>query len=151
MATEPEKIIYGGDLMFFIEDKPVAFSTNAKLEIKTATRPIASKDSGNWESKAVGRHSWSGSTDALYTYALTATTTTSAGQIAAMQVAGAPIDLVFAVKTGASVAFAQAADAAKLNFAGSAVITGFSVNASDGETATFSVTFEGNDVLTIDN
>ena len=148
MATDPDKIEYGGDMMLFLSALPIAFSTAAKLEIKVATRDIASKDSGYWKDKLPGRLEWSCSTDALYTEVLTGTsTTTSIDELYVLLIARTPITVVFGKATGA--AAAQTNDATKKKFTGSAIITAISINAPDGETTTYSISLEGSGALVL--
>lgn len=145
MATEPSKIAYGGDMMLFIDSKPVAFSTDAKLEITTDVREISSKDSGYWKEKNAGKLDWKGSTDALYTEELTATSTTTFAQLYAKMIARTPIGFAFGAVTGA--APGQTVDPAKKKFTGQAIIVGLTPNAPDNETATYSVSLEGTGAL----
>ena len=44
MAEENGKISYGGDLMIFLDDEPLAFSTSATLSMTLDSREISSKD-----------------------------------------------------------------------------------------------------------
>lgn len=146
MALEISKISYGGDMMLFLANLPIAFSTAAKLDITLATRDISSKDSGKWTTKAGGRLSWSASTDALYTEVLTGTlTTTSYDELYSMMTAREPIGFAFAATTGTSPVWTI--DSTKKNFIGDVIIVGLSVSASDGETVTYSVSLEGTDDL----
>ena len=147
MATEPDKIAYGGDMMLFLATGlPIAFSTNAKLSIKLNTREISSKDSGYWTEKKAGRLDWNASSDALYTEVLTGTaTTTSFDELYALMIARAPIAVVFGAATGA--AGAQTNDATKKKFTGTAIITALDVNAPDGETTTYTIALEGTAAL----
>jgi predicted secreted protein len=60
-------IINGGDLMFFINGKSVAFATSHKLTINAETVETSSKDSGGkWVTKSVKKLSWNGTTENLY-------------------------------------------------------------------------------------
>jgi predicted secreted protein len=146
MATEPEKIEYGGDMMLFISTLPVAFSTAAKLEIKLATRETSSKDSGYWKEKLAGRMDWSCSSDALYTGVLTGTaTTTSFDELYTLMIARTALTVVFGRATGA--AGAQTVDSTKKKFTGSAFITSLSVNAPDGDNTSYSISLEGSGSL----
>ena len=47
MGYDTTKINYGGDIMLFIDDSPLAFSSAAKIDATLKTRDITSKDSGN--------------------------------------------------------------------------------------------------------
>lgn len=149
MATEPNKIQYGGDMMLFLASGlPVAFSTSAKLEITTDTREISSKDSGYWKERLAGKHDWKAGTDALYTEALVGTaTTTSIDEIYTLMLTRVPITMVFGVATGA--AGAQTNDATKKKYTGQVLITAISINAPDNETTTYSVSLEGTGALVL--
>jgi len=138
---EQEKIEYGGEMMLFLNNLPIAFSKDAKLSIKAGIRPTSSKDSGNWTDKKAGRLDWNASTDALYTDVLTAQTTTSFDELFALMVARTPIDLAFAITAGDP--GAQTIHATKKNLAGKAIITGLDVNAPEEDNSSFSMTLEG--------
>lgn len=147
MATEPNKIAYGGDMMLFLADDPIAFSTSAKLEITTDTREISSKDSGYWKERLAGKHDWKAGSDALYTEVLAGTaTTTSVDELYALMIARTSLTVVFGAATGA--AGAQTVDGTKKKFTGQAFITAISVNAPDNETTTYSISLEGTGALT---
>ncbi len=150
MATEPDKIEYGGDLMLFLGSTlPIAFSTDAKLSIKLATRDISSKDSGYWVERKAGRLDWSASSNALYTDVLTGTaTTTTIDELFALMIARTAIDLVFAA-VGVAAAPAQQPHLTKKKYSGKAIITGLEMNAPDGDNASYSITLEGAGALAI--
>ena len=141
MATEPDKIVYGGDMMIFVEGKPLAFSTDAKLSIKLSTREISSKDSGYWVERKGNKLDWNASSSALYTEALTATTTTSIDMLYTLMAAREPVTIVFAVASGS--AFAQSPDTTAYRFTGEALITSLDLSAPDNDNATYSITLEG--------
>lgn len=141
MATEPNKIAYGGDMMLFLEDLPIAFSTDAKIEITADVREISSKDSGYWKEKLSGKLDWKCSTDALYTESLTATTTTDFDALYNMMLGRVPIDCIFGAILGDP--GAQTVNPEKGSFAGTVIITALSVSAPDNETTTYSVSLEG--------
>ena len=150
MAIETGKISYGGDMMLFVgtseTELPIAFSTNAKLDITLETRTIASKDSGYWTEKAGGRLDWNATTDALHSEVLTVTTGTNTfDELFTLMTARTPIDVVFAAKTGTAPAWTV--DATKKNFTGKAIITSLSLNAPDADTATYSISLEGTGAL----
>lgn len=146
MATQTEKIVYGGELMLFISDLPIAFSTNAKLEITLDAREISSKDGGYWKARQAGRYDWKASTDALYTEPLTGTaTTTTFDELFTLMVARTKIPLTFARTSGA--APAQIPDELKNKWSGYAIIVGLTANAPDNETATYTISLEGTGAL----
>lgn len=134
--------------MLFVDSKPIAFSTDAKLSIKTKTRDASSKDSGSWTDKRATRHDWNVSSSALFSDLITTvgTAVNTFDELFDMQVAKTPITVVFAVATGA--VHAQTADATKKTYTGSAIITGLDPNAPDGDNASFSITMDGTGALT---
>jgi TP901-1 family phage major tail protein len=144
MATEPNKIAYGGDMMLFVDSKPIAFSTDAKLEITADVREISSKDSGYWKERSPGKLDWKTSTDALYTESLTGATNDFEDLYSKM-VLRVPITVVFAAKTGTVPEWTV--DPAKKKFTGQAIITSLSVSAPDNETTTYSVALEATGAL----
>jgi len=150
MAIETGKISYGGDMMLFVgsgTDKlPIAFSTDAKLDITLATRNIASKDSGYWTNKAGGRLDWNASTSALHSDVLTATTGTNTyDELYTLMIARTPVNCVFAAATGTAPDWTV--NSAKKNFTGMAIITSLSLGAPDGDNATYSISLEGDGAL----
>ena len=58
-----------------------------------------------------------------------------------------PLTLVFATATGTSPDFTASAVAGKTKFTGSGFITSLSMNAPDGDNASYSVSFEGTGAL----
>lgn len=147
MATETSKIQYGGDIMLFIEDAPLAFSTSAKLDISLKTRDIGSKDSGNWDEKAAAKMSWTASTDALMTDSGLVGTTNTIDELYTAMIARTAVDVVFATATGTSPSWTPSAVAGKKKFTGTGFITSLSLNAADGDNATYSVSIEGTGAL----
>lgn len=146
MATEPSKIAYGGDMMLFLATKPIAFSTDAKMEITTDVREISSKDSGYWKEKLPGKHDFKFSTDALYTEDLTAGTTTSFSQLYTAMLTRVPVSVVFGAVNGTAPP-GQSASTTKHKYTGDAIITALSVSAPDNETTTYSISLEGTGTL----
>lgn len=150
MATEINKIQYGGDMMLFVgggTDKlPIAFSTSQKLDVSMTTREISSKDSGYWTDRAAGKLDWNASTDALYTDVLTVTTgVNSFDELYSLMVSRTAINVVFAAKTGTVPAWTV--DATKKNFTGTGFITSVSINAPNEDSTTYSITIEGSGAL----
>jgi len=145
MAIQTDKLQYGGSLMLFTGSGsaklPIGFSTSAKMEIKMSTRDISNKDSGNFKQKLGGKLEWSASSDALYSETITGTTQQDFGKLEVLMIARTPVNLVFAATSGTTPVFSV--DATKRNLTGMALITSLSLNAPDGETPTYSVTFEG--------
>lgn len=151
MAADNKKILYGGDLMIFIgtgaTTEPFAFSTSAKLDISLKTLEISSKDSGYWTSIAAGKFTWNISTDGLMSYTLTSGNTNSVDELWTMMLTRTVVNVVFAAKTGTSPSWTI--DSSKKKFSGTALITSLSLNANDNEMATYSITLEGSEELTM--
>lgn len=144
MAVYNDYIQYGGDLMLFINSQPVAFSTSAKLSVSNKTREISTKDSGNWTEKKAGRYDWNASTDALYNMSTTGTTM-DIMDLYAIFTGGSAVTLSFACKTGTTPNWTVSSTVKY--FTGSAIITSFDFNASDGDSATYSISLEGTGAL----
>lgn len=143
------QVINGGDLMFFINGKSVAFATSHKLTISAETVETSSKDSGGkWVTKAVKKLSWNGTTENLYSNDGSGITY---DDLFDLMVARQPIDAVFALE-GDSEDYAEKKldevpeagwKPATTNKAGKVVITSLEVNAPNGDNATFTCNFEG--------
>lgn len=144
--AETSKITYGGDMMLFIEGSPIAFSSAAKLDISLKTRDIGSKDSGFWDEKAAGKMSWTASSDSLMSDTLTGNSNTYSELYTAM-LTRVPVTIVFATAAGTAPDFTVSAVAGKTKFTGSGFITSLSMNAPDGDNASYSVSFEGTGAL----
>ena len=149
---ESSKISFGGDMMIFMSASstkfPIAFSTDAKLDITVNTREISSKDSsGYFTEYAAGKISWTASSDALYSYALvTGTTRNSFDELYTLMVARTPVLFAFAKTSGTTPNWTI--DATAKSYTGEAIITGISLNAPNDETSTYSISLQGNGALT---
>jgi predicted secreted protein len=150
MGVNQEYLSYGGDLMVFVGSgqtkSPIAFSTSAKLSVSMKTRDISSKDSGDWTEKAAGKFDWNASTDALTSFSATGTTH-SVEDLYGCMIAKCPINLAFGKRCGTTPSWGL--NTSSKYFSGSALITSMDLTASDQETSTYSVTFEGNGILSI--
>lgn len=147
MAT----ITQGGDLMLFIGGKSIAFATSHSLEISAETSDVASKDHGIWNTKEVKTFSWTCSSENLMsndgegvTYA----------DLFGYMTSKTKLDAVFTLpKTGAGVAGAVPGLAVpdggwtpgdeEPKLGGQVIISSLSLNAPNGDNATFTVNFEG--------
>lgn len=134
--------------MLFLDDKPVAYSTDAKLTIKLSTRNISSKEDGDWTHKKGTRFDWSVSTGALFTDAIVTegTSTNVFESLFDKMVLKAPINAVFAIKSG--LALAQTPHATKKKYSGQVLLTGLDPNGPDGDNASYTVTGDGTGKLT---
>jgi predicted secreted protein len=154
MALDTSKIQYGGDLMLFTTlsgttAQPIAFSSAAKLDVTMKTRDIGSKDSGYWDEKAAGKLSWNMSTDALMADSNLGDITAVYSELYTSMIARLPITVAFATATGTAPAWTISAVAGKKKFSGLAYITSLSLNAPDGDNASYSISLEGTGALTM--
>lgn len=141
MAGELDSIIYGGDLTFFLDSKPVAFSTDAKLSVKMGTREISNKDTPDWVARRKTRLDWTGSGTAYLSDVLSASGTNTFDMLYDAMIDGDAIDVVWAVATGSP--FAQTPHATQKKYTGKAIITSLDPSAPDGDTASFTYSLEG--------
>lgn len=148
MAIQTDKITYGGDMMLFLNGEPIAFSTSAKLDISLKTRDIGSKDSGAWDEKAAGKLGWTASSDALMSESGLTGTTGEFSALYGYMFSRTKITFVFATAQGTAPTFSPVTTGTKTRFEGSGFITSLSLNAPDGDNATYSVSFEGTGALT---
>ena len=145
--NEQNKVSYAGDMMIFLSTGtgttyPVAFSTNATLNVTVATREISSKDSGYWTDKAAGKISWDASSDALYCYTLTSGTTRNTyDELYAMMIAREAVNFVFGKTSGSTPNWSV--DSGEDYYSGDAIITSLNLNSPDGDNSTYSITLEG--------
>ena len=148
MAVENDKIVYGGNMMLFVGSgatkNPLAFSQSAKLSISMKSRDISSKDSGLWGEKASGKFEWNCSTDGLLSFSVSGSTS-SIDIVYNLFLAGQPVNVVFAQKTGTSPF--HTVDATKKNFSGLAMISSIDMTAGDNDNATYSISLEGASAL----
>lgn len=143
-----EYVTYGGNMLIFAytgsTKQPIALSTSAKLSISNKVREISSKDSGDWTSKEYGKFDWNMSSDALMNFQSTGSTL-SVDDLYTYMINKTKINVAFASKTGTSPNYTV--DTSKKNFTGVALITSLDLIAGDGETATYSITLDGDGTL----
>jgi len=137
--------IQGGNLMLFINGKSIAYATNHTLEISGETKDTSNKDegAGAWASEEVGLLSWTASTENLYSE-------DGEGNLYAdlfdAMIAKTPIPAVFSLKSAADnvVNVTEGGWTPKApKYQGNVVITSLSLNAPNGEYATFTANFSG--------
>jgi predicted secreted protein len=147
-----EFLVYGGDMMLFViptsgtTKQAIAFSTSAKLSVSSKARDVSSKDSGDWTAKEYGKFDWNMSTDQLANFVSTGTTM-SCDDLYQIYVSKQKVSVAFASKTGTSPSWTV--DATKKSFTGTALITSFDLNAQDGETATYTISLDGDGPLVL--
>lgn len=137
-----ENVIFGTDLMLFRHngEKATALgaATSCKLDVSVATLETSSKDSGKWVEKQAGKISWTASSENLCIFG-------EYRQLYEIMITRQPIEIEFSTVANASVdgvpvgGWTSKADGLK----GNAIITSISLNAPDGDNATYSVSFEG--------
>lgn len=135
--------IRGGDLMLFLGGKSIAYATTHSLEITGETTDTSNKDEGggDWASQEVSILSWTASSENLYS---------EEGQgdnfddLFDLMVAKTPIDAVFAKKTENATEVPEGGwTSKKPSYEGKVVITSLSLNAPNGEYASYTAQFQG--------
>jgi len=147
----------GADLMLFLQSESgsdvtyhsIAFATSHTLEISQETKETTSKDSGGvWQTSEPGTISWTVSTENLYS---TDGSGDKYGNLFSLMTEQKKVKLYFANKTESVASVPNdgwTPDKAKDYFSGEAIITSLSLNAQNGENATFSAQFQGVGELT---
>ena len=142
--------IKGGNLMLFIGGNSIAYATNHTLEISAETKDVSNKDEGggNWAAEEVGLLSWSATSENLYS---TDGQGKSYEDLYDAMVAKTPIAAVFCLKNEAdSVTTVPTGGwtTSVPKYTGNVIITSLSLNAPNGEYATFTANFTGVGALT---
>lgn len=140
--------IQGGDMMLFIDGKSIAYATSHTLEINGETTDTSNKDEGggDWASSEVSILSWQASSENLYSV-------DGEGDkfedLFDLMVAKTPITAVFAKKSQTATDVPTGGwTAGTPKYGGKLVITNLSLNAPNGEYATFTAQFQGVGALT---
>ena len=142
--------IKGGNLMLFIGGQSIAYATNHTLEISGETKDTSNKDEGggNWASEEVGLLSWSATSENLYSH-------DGAGNnyddLFDAMVAKTPIAAVFCLRNEADSVTTVPQNGWTTSvpkYTGNVVITSLSLNAPNGEYATYTANFKGVGALT---
>lgn len=138
-------IIKGRNLMCFIGEassaKAIAYATSHALSISGETTDISSKDHGIYGAVDVNKITWEITSENLFT-------TEDFSTLFELMVAATPVLLQWGINADQSNLPVDTGNMWKLDktkgyYTGNAVITSLSVNANNGETATFSITFTG--------
>lgn len=139
-------IIKGRDLMLFNSDgHSYAYATNHTLSITAETSDISSKDHGVWGASEVSKYSWEITTENLYTV-------DDYDSLFNSMIAGTPITVRFGLKaTPADPTMTPAEGNLALPYwtsqnsfyQGKVIITSLTVNANNGDNATYSLTLTG--------
>ena len=136
--------IKGGDLMLFVGGKSIAYATSHSLEITGETTDTSNKDEGggDWSSQEVSILSWTASSENLYSE-------DGAGDnfddLFDLMVAKTPIDAVFAKKSESATDVPENGwtKGNAPTYEGKVVITSLSLNAPNGEYASYTAQFQG--------
>ena len=144
MATtysEAKDLRKGEELMIFVGDNPIAYTTSHTLDTTVETKPVSNKMSDGYESYMPGEISWSISIEAL-----TSTTTGHQSKDALMKVLvkRKPIrimscDVIRGVDTTGAKTFAKGT----VHYQGDAIITKLNEKSSHGEYESFSCELKG--------
>ena len=144
MAT---KYIKGGDLMLFEKGTgntytAFAFAKSHSLQIDADSLEVSSKDSGKWKEFLTTKLSWTINAEHLYTEE-------NYNSMMDKLIAREAIEVMFAICTNSNDEDGKPESGwqAGNGYKGSAVITSISVNANDGEVATYSITLQGASAL----
>ncbi len=136
-------VINGTDLCLFITTgatkRCIALATTCKISTSMSTREIASKDSGVWTEKAVGRMSWNCDTDQLFTQDVVSGFTYD--NLFDLVTSRTPVVISFGMVTTSGMGYPQTLGTKFLS--GTGLITKLDLNAKDNDNSTFSVTIEG--------
>lgn len=150
-------IIKGNELMVFMNDKPIAFSTSHTFNLTGNTVDVASKDHGIFGASEIGSITWEITCEALYVdeeNGIQAYDT-----LCDAMLNREPITVVFGkagnydenglVRGGNLDTNAPTEWEADTTYrTGNAVITSLNLNANTGENATYSATFTGSGAIT---
>lgn len=135
--------IQGGDLMLFLGTKSIAYATNHTLEISGETQDTSNKDEGGggWSSNEVSILSWTASSDNLYSV------DGEGDQFEDLfdaMVAKTQLNAVFAKKSESATDVPTGGwTASTSGYRGKVVVTSLTLNAPNGEYATYTAQFQG--------
>ena len=136
------EVINGSDLYVFIGGTVVAHATSHTLSMRMNTRDTSNKDTGKFNTKAVGRMDVSATADALVVYVDLETLMTA-------YLARDVVHVAFGERTGAVLTDGAYVggnlDETKFYADGNFIITSLDMNAGDQENASYSVSFENSD------
>lgn len=137
--------ILGSDLMVFVDNKPIAFSTSAKISVNANAEDISSKDSGLWEESLITKFSWTVSTDALYSIDGASTGNSDLSELWTSFVGKTKVSVAFAVKDGTSPNWTKKTGSKA--FTGSGYIVKLDANADQKGVANYSIEIKGDGEL----
>ena len=130
--------------MLFLGGKSIAYATSHTLEISAETADTSNKDEGggDWANSEISKLSWTASSENLFSADGKGA---SYDTLFDYMVKKTPIDAVFGLKKETAVDVPTTGWTAATTgvYAGKVVITSLSLNAPNGEYATYSVQFTG--------
>lgn len=131
--------------MLFIGGKSIAYATSHTLEISGETKDTSNKDEGggSWASEEIGLLSWSATSENIFSDE--GEGNTYADLFDAM-IAKTPIDAVFSLRNeddSVTTVPSGGWNPKAPKYTGKVVITSLSLNAPNGEFATFTANFNG--------
>lgn len=135
--------IKGGDLMLFLNDTSIAYATNHTLEINAETADTSNKDEGggDWASNEVRLLNWSATSENLYSLDGQGD---NFADLFDIMVAKTPVDAIFAKKSQNVADVPTGGWTPSLpKYKGKVIISNLSLNAPNGEYATYTVQFTG--------
>lgn len=144
MATtysEAKDLRKGEELMIFVGDNPIAYTTSHTLDTSVDTKDVSSKMSGDYDSSMPGKISWSISIEAL-----TSITTGHQSKEALMKalVERKPIRVeACEVTRGVDTSGAKTFTKGKVNYQGDCIIVKLNEKSSHGEYESFSCELKG--------
>lgn len=142
--------IQGGDLMLFIGGKSIAYATNHTLEISGDTTDTSNKDEGGgkWGSQEVSKINWTVSSENLFS-------TDGEGEnfddLFDALTNGTELTAVFGIKTEGATEVPTGGWTPKTTstrYTGKLIVNSLSLNAPNGEYATYTANFTGVGALT---
>lgn len=146
MAYTSLPIVKGDELMLFIDNKSIAYSTSHSLTLSTTMQDISSKDTGYWGAQIAGARTWEISTENLYTDKYF-------DVLYDVYLTGKPVTVVFAhaneYDPNGIIDVKENWDPStgSIYYQGKAVVTNLSVKANTGEMASYSCTLTGQGAL----
>ena len=139
--SEAKDLRKGEELMIFIGDLPIAYTTSHTLDTSVDTKDVSTKMSGDYDSSMPGKVSWSISIEAL-----TSTTTGHQSKDALMKalVQRKPIRIMACdVTRGVDTTGAKTFDKGTIHYQGDAIITKLNEKSAHGEYESFSCELKG--------
>lgn len=136
--------IKGQELMLFLEGKSIAFATSHTLEVSAETADTSNKDEGggDWATSEISKMSWTASSENLFSVDGDGK---GYDDLFDLMIKKTPITAVFGRKTETATEVPSQGWTAQTTgvYEGKVVITSLSLNAPNGEYATYSVQFTG--------